>query len=136
MWNRYGLLRYVAVTVFLASSPLFSQEASTSKILIFEGSDWCANCLRLEKEVLADPQFEKFRQQYALVIERIDFPQRKTLDSKVRAYNEKMAERYAFEGIFPTVLLIDDRGSLIAPIPYHRQDVFEFIELLREKLPQ
>ena len=136
MWNRYSLLRFVAVIVFLASSPLFSQEASTSRILIFEGSDWCANCLRLEKEVLSDPQFEKFRQQYTLGIERIDFPQRKKLEATVRSYNEKMAERYAFEGIFPTVLLIDDQGSLIAPIPYHKQDVFEFIELVREKLPQ
>ena len=82
-------------------------ESKAFELIIFEGSDWCSNCVRLEKNVLSNPGFESFLLERNIKLKRIDFPQRKLLDKEHMAYNVSVAEKYLFDGVFPTLLLIE-----------------------------
>lgn len=112
------------------------QITSTSyKMIVFEGSDWCPNCIQFEKNVLQDSSFIQFADEHKISIERIDFPQRKRLEKAVVKYNEKIADQYHFDGTFPTILLVDESGKVIR-LSYENQNRDQFILLLSSKLSQ
>lgn len=77
----------------------------------FSGSDWCGPCIKLEKQIFEDPQFQKFAEEN-LVLLNADFPRLKKnqLDKAQMSLNEKLAEQYNKSGIFPLTLLLDENG--------------------------
>jgi len=77
----------------------------TIEFLVFEGSDWCSNCKRLEKTILLDSTFKTFLTTESIQITRIDFPQRKKLEISLKEKNEALAEKYGFDGSFPGLIL-------------------------------
>jgi thioredoxin-related protein len=85
------------------------------KILLnFSGSDWCAPCIKLKKDVFDKTSFTDFA--YAnLVLVRADFPRHKKnkLTDEQTAHNEKLAERYNPQGKFPLTLLLDADGNVL-----------------------
>jgi hypothetical protein len=109
-------------------------EVEPHRLLVFEGSDWCANCIRLEKQVLTDSSFVAFTQAAGLTVERIDFPQSKPLDKATRAHNRALAEQYHFEGQFPTLVLVNGQTGTVSRMSYSREDVGAFTAQLRAHL--
>ncbi|MEW4925066.1 thioredoxin fold domain-containing protein [Algibacter sp. 2305UL17-15] len=75
------------------------------RLVVFEGSDWCVNCRRLEKNILSDTSFTAFLSANKIGLTRVDFPQRKKQDIQVKRNNEILTERYKFDGRFPTLIL-------------------------------
>ena len=108
-------------------------EHSNTTLYIFTGSDWCADCRRLEKNVLADSAFTNEMQRNNIDIEIIDFPQRKKLPPETVKRNESIAETYDFKGIFPTLILSQSEHNYEV-LKYKNQLAFEFSELVVEKL--
>jgi len=104
------------------------------KLIVFEGSDWCSNCIRLEKNVLSKLSFEAFLNDKNIDFKRVDFPQRKQLSELDKKRNAEIAEKYNFKGAFPTVLLIDESSNLIFTIPYQSQNSEAFISLIQSKI--
>ena len=82
----------------------------------FSGSDWCGWCIRLDKEVFSEKAFSEYAAKN-LVLFVADFPQRKKLPKKVAEQNRRLAMRYRVEG-FPTVLLLDKKGTLLGRTGY------------------
>jgi thioredoxin-related protein len=80
----------------------------------FSGSDWCGPCIKLEKQIFEDPQFQKFAEGN-LVLLNADFPRLKKnqLDKAQMSLNEKLAEQYNKSGIFPLTLLLDENGKVV-----------------------
>ncbi|MBC3538342.1 thioredoxin family protein [Rufibacter sediminis] len=80
----------------------------------FSGSDWCGPCIKLEKQIFEDPQFQKFAEEN-LVLLNADFPRLKKnqLDKAQMSLNEKLAEQYNKSGIFPLTLLLDENGKVV-----------------------
>ena len=125
------------LSVFLLLSlAVFSQDKANYKLIVFEGSDWCSNCLRLERNVLSQASFTEYSSSVSLEIERIDFPQRNEQDEATRVYNAEVAEKYEFKGIFPTVLLVDNSNGEVHQIPYRKEDVDQFIGKLDQFMDQ
>ena len=105
------------------------------KLIIFEGSDWCVNCIQLEKNVLSDVAFIEFSQENEIEIERIDFPQRKKQDKETEKYNAEIAEKYKFDGTFPTVVLLDEESNELIKIPTRiHKSTKEFLSFIQEKI--
>ena|ERR1035438_306174 len=100
-------------------------------LLIFTGSDWCPNCRRLEKKILNDTTFINFTRN-RLNLEFADFPQNKKLDDKTIEKNKALAEKYHFQGIYPTILILDQKGKVLGQIRYKNQNPIEFIQELKE----
>lgn len=82
-------------------------------LLNFSGSDWCGPCIRLHKEILETPVFEKFADS-SLIMVNADFPRMKKnqLSPEQQKQNDAIADLYNTKGIFPLTLLIDANGKV------------------------
>jgi len=83
-------------------------------LLNFSGSDWCAPCIKMKKEVFESEVFLSIAEQ-ELVLVRADFPRSKKnqLSKEQIAHNEKLAEKYNPNGKFPLTLLVDTKGKVV-----------------------
>jgi thiamine biosynthesis lipoprotein len=123
--------------IFLSCSLLnFSSiDNPNLKLIIFEGSDWCVNCIQLEKNILSDVAFIEFSEGNEIEIERIDFPQRKKQDKEVEKYNADMAEKYDFDGTFPTVILLEKETNELIKVPSSKhKNTEDFLSFIQEKI--
>lgn len=97
------------------------QAANEGKQILvnFTGSDWCAWCAVLEREVFSQKEFlDAAKDKFVLVF--IDSPQDKSLLSEsAKSQNKKLVNDYGIRG-FPTVLVLDAGGKLIAKTGYMR----------------
>ena len=84
---------------------------------LFTGSDWCIWCKRLEGEVLSQKAFsDEVGKTFVPVF--LDFPNDKSLVKAATAKrNKELSEKYAIRG-FPTVLLLDAKGEVLAQTGY------------------
>lgn len=83
-------------------------------LLNFSGSDWCAPCIKMKKEVFESEAFLTLAEQ-KLVLVRADFPRSKKnqLVKEQVEHNEKLAEKYNPTGKFPLTLLVDAKGKVV-----------------------
>ncbi|MCF6176593.1 MAG: thioredoxin family protein [Victivallaceae bacterium] len=109
-------------------------DAQKSKKIIlanFSGSDWCGWCIKLDKEVFSKPEFKKFAKEN-LVLLMVDFPRNKKKQSKaVQKQNAKLAKKYNIKG-FPTILLLDDNGKVLAQTGYQPGGAQAYIKHLKK----
>lgn len=98
----------------------FDEAVNTAKtenknvLLNFSGSDWCAPCIKMKKEVFESEAFQALASE-SLVLVRADFPRNKKhqLSKEQTQHNEALAEKYNPKGKFPLTLLIDANGKVI-----------------------
>ncbi|MDD2716634.1 MAG: thioredoxin family protein [Candidatus Wallbacteria bacterium] len=95
----------------------------------FSGSDWCHWCMKLDEEVFSKPEFKQFAGQN-LVLFLVDFPNRKQLPPETAAQNRKLADKYGVQG-YPTVLLLDAGGNLLATTGYKEGGAAAYVEHLK-----
>ena len=109
------------------------EAASQSKpvVLVFSGSDWCAPCIKLDKSIWQSAEFKEYAASN-LILERADFPKKKQnqLDSNLQKQNDGLAERYNKEGVFPLVVVLDSKGTVLGKASYKNVSPNEYIALL------
>lgn len=98
----------------------------------FSGSDWCGWCIRLDKEVFSQKEFQDYANQ-SLVLFLADFPRKKAQDAKLKAQNAALMKTYKVEG-FPTVLLLDAGGKVIATTGYEPGGAKAYVEHIKKIL--
>jgi len=104
-------------------------------LLNFSGSDWCAPCIKMKKEIFESEQFQEFADAN-LVLVRADFPRTKKnqLEASQREHNERLAEQYNPNGKFPLTLLLDSNGTVKQEWDgYSNMTVDAFIDQVRSK---
>ncbi len=109
------------------------EQAEKEKLPIlvnFSGSDWCIWCQRLESEVFATEEFKSYAGDN-LVLFLADFPRQKEQAQPIKEQNQKLAQKYEVRG-FPTILLLDSDGELLARTGYKRGGAEPYIEHLKE----
>ena len=100
-------------------------------ILVFQGSDWCAPCIKLDKEVWSTGEFKAYAKDHFVMLQA-DFPKRKAnaLDAKQQEQNNKLAEAYNTNGYFPYVVVLDKNGKVLGSTGYKKMSPKEYISLL------
>lgn len=98
----------------------------------FSGSDWCGWCIKLDNEVFSQDAFRKYAEDN-LVLFLADFPNSKPQTSEVKAQNEALAQKYGIRG-FPTVLLLDATGNVLAQTGYQAGGAEAYVEHIKELL--
>ncbi|AVI50041.1 thioredoxin family protein [Pukyongia salina] len=90
-------------------------------ILVFKGSDWCAPCIKLEREVLSTEYFRTYAKEHFVLLEA-DFPKRKknALPDDLQKKNNELAERYNKRGVFPFVVVLDKDGNVLGETGYFK----------------
>jgi thioredoxin-related protein len=98
----------------LEQAKKIAQETHKNILLNFSGSDWCGPCIKMEKEIFENGQFQEYAAQH-LVLVNADFPRLKKnqLDKRQIGLNEQLAEEYNKTGAFPLTLLLDANGKVI-----------------------
>ena len=137
-----GLLIFVSAFTLPTSTPWLTDmdqaKAKAAKedkfiLMSFQGSDWCANCMRLEKDLFENSAFDGFAKDN-LVLLKLDFPARKKnqLPAEQKAHNEKLAEKYNKSGSFPMVLILDSDGKVVGKMKHPSKSVNEYLSSLRK----
>ena len=119
---------------FVDKDSIFRKATTEQKniFMVFSGSDWCPNCIRFDKQVLENPDFQSFIKSNLFFL-NADFPQRKKQPQALIAQNEALAEEYNPKGVFPTLLLISPNKKII-PLSYHQETALQFIDKMKKVL--
>jgi len=139
-------MKKIALLFMLSLTSLgFSQEWKTSLdeakavankenkkiLLVFSGSDWCAPCMKLEKNVWKSEVFKKeAAEKYVLI--KADFPKKKAnqLSSELTENNNKLAEKYNKDGNFPLVVMLDKNGKVQGMTGFKNISAENYVKLL------
>jgi hypothetical protein len=83
-------------------------------LLNFSGSDWCAPCILLRRQILDNPDF-LLMADTSLILVNADFPRSKRnhLTAEQQALNNSMADKYNSQGKFPYTLLLNADGKVV-----------------------
>jgi thioredoxin-related protein len=138
--------KFILIFICLVSNLLFSQnwksnfddakkEALTSNktiLLVFSGSDWCAPCIKLDKNIWQSKDFIQFSDEN-YVLYKADFPKKKAnqLTENLKQQNNALAEKYNQDGNYPFVVLLDGSGKVIGVTGYKNYTPLEYIAHLK-----
>jgi thioredoxin-related protein len=100
-------------------------------ILVFQGSDWCAPCIKLDREIWSTDTFKKYSSENYVMLQA-DFPRRKknALSETQTTANAKLAEAYNKNGIFPFVVVLDSNGKVLGETSYKKTTPENYIKEL------
>jgi thioredoxin-related protein len=100
-------------------------------IIVFSGSDWCAPCIKLDKNIW---QSEAFKNEAAKnwVLVKANFPRKKAneLSNEQTEHNRKLAEKYNIEGSFPLVVVLDNNGKVLGKMGFKNVAPEEYINMI------
>ncbi len=110
-----------------------ASETNHSILLVFSGSDWCAPCMKLDKQIWQSEEFKSSVKQNWVLL-KADFPRKKSnkLSKEQTALNAELAEKYNKNGIFPLVMVLDSDGNVLGQTSYKNITPSEYVALLNE----
>lgn len=133
------------IIVLINTSGLFAQDwltdldaakeiaATDNKaiVLVFQGSDWCAPCIKLDKEIWSTDEFKTYADEHYVMLQA-DFPRRKKnrLPEAQAEANAKLADQYNKSGIFPFVVVLDKEGKVLGETGYEKLSPEAYISQL------
>lgn len=113
---------FIAISIFIAVGWETDFEKAKEKaakehkfvLLNFSGSDWCIPCINLKRTIFENTSFQNFADSN-LVLINADFPRLKKnqLAKDQQKNNEKLADKYNPDGIFPYTLLLNAEGKVL-----------------------
>ena len=99
-------------------------------LLDFSGSDWCGWCKKLDKEVFSTKAFKEYaKKNFVLLL--ADIPHAKPMPKEVLEQNNMLQHMYGVRG-FPTVLILDKDGKVLARTGYKAGGAKAYIAHLEE----
>lgn len=100
-------------------------------ILVFQGSDWCAPCIKLDHEVWSTQTFKKYAKEHFVMLQA-DFPRKKknALSKEQAKANGYLFETYNKNGIFPFVVVLDNTGKVLGETSYKKTTPENYIKEL------
>ncbi len=133
-----GIILFVSTIGFaqdwqtdLEAAKKLATDQDKNIIIVFSGSDWCAPCIKLDKNIW---QSDAFKNQSAndWILLKADFPRKKAneLSKDQTANNRKLAEKYNIEGSFPLVVLVDKNGKVLGKMGFKNVSPEEYIKMI------
>lgn len=102
-------------------------------VLVFQGSDWCAPCIKLDRAVWSTDTFKTYAKDHFVMVQA-DFPRKKAnaLSEAQTLANAQLAETYNKRGIFPFVVVMNANGKVLGETSYQKASAEGYIEILNE----
>jgi len=112
-----------------------SVEEQKPIILVFAGSDWCAPCIKLDKNIWQSEEF-KFYSKENYILYKADFPRKKAnqLSENKTKQNASLAERFNPKGHFPLVVVLNSEEKILGKMGYKKLSPTAYISLLNNCL--
>lgn len=117
----------------LDSAKNIAFEKNENIILVFQGSDWCAPCIKLDRNVWSTTEFKEYALDHYVMLQA-DFPRKSqnALSEDQQKKNNKLAEKYNSNGIFPLVVILDNQGKVLGETGYKNSTPSEYIAELNK----
>ena len=98
-------------------------------VLVFSGSDWCAPCIKLDREIWNTEAFKTYAKAHYVML-KADFPKRKknALSKEQQEHNNVLAEKFNKNGYFPLVIVLDKNGTVLGKTGYQKTTPEAFIK--------
>lgn len=136
---------FLGILFFLVTLPGIAQEWKTDMdeaqleaqkehkeiLLVFQGSDWCAPCIKLDREIWTSSEFKEYAKKHYILV-KADFPRRSKnqLEPEQQKKNNALAEKYNQQGYFPLVVVMDEEGHVLGKTGYKKLSPTAYIALL------
>lgn len=136
----FTLLLFISTTIFAQDWQTNFEKAKETAtennqkiILVFQGSDWCAPCIKLDNEIWSSKEFKAYAKDNYVML-KADFPRRRKnkLAKEQQKHNDALAEKYNQEGLFPLVVVLDNTGKVLGKTGYKKIDPKEYINILNK----
>ncbi|MFK7776011.1 MAG: thioredoxin family protein [Saprospiraceae bacterium] len=90
-------------------------------VLVFQGSDWCAPCIKLDRQIWSTDAFKNYAKDNYILLQA-DFPRRRknALPKTQAKANAKLADAYNKNGVFPFVVVLDNEGKILGETSYKK----------------
>ncbi len=100
-------------------------------VMVFSGSDWCAPCIRLDKNIWQSEEFKKVADEKWVLV-KLNFPRKKAnqLSEEQTEHNRELAEKYNREGSFPLVIVMQPDGKILGKLGFKNVSPNEYIEMI------
>lgn len=100
-------------------------------ILVFQGSDWCAPCIKLDREIWSTTEFKNYAKENFVLL-KADFPRKRKnqLSEIQKEKNKKLMEQYNPRGYFPFVVVLDKNGKALGTTGYKKTTPTAYVDLL------
>jgi thioredoxin-related protein len=114
-----------------AKAKQIATEQNKHIVLVFQGSDWCAPCIKLDREIWTSDVFIDYANEHYVML-KADFPRKKQnkLSEEQAEANAKLAETYNKRGFFPLVLVLNSKGSILGETGYKKTTPEAYIQEL------
>lgn len=108
-----------------------ANEKDQNIILVFQGSDWCAPCIKLDREVWSTNEFQEYAKDHFVMLQA-DFPRKKKnkLETPQQKKNNLLAEKYNKQGFFPHVVVLNKKGNVLGRTGYKKVSPSAYIKIL------
>lgn len=105
-----------------------AEQENKQILLVFSGSDWCAPCIKLDKNIWQTNTFQDYAETHFILL-RADFPRRKKnqLSEQQQKHNNNLAEQYNPNGYFPLVVLLNADGNILNKLGYKALETQAYI---------
>lgn len=115
-------------TNFVKAKELASKE-NKPIILVFQGSDWCAPCIKLDHEIWSTEIFKNYAAAHFIMLQA-DFPRKKknALPEEQTKANAKLFEIYNKNGVFPFVVILNNTGKVLGETSYKKSTPESYIK--------
>ncbi len=115
----------------LNQAKTISAKENKNIVLVFQGSDWCAPCIKLDKEIWSTDEFKNYSKKHFVMLQA-DFPRKKKnkLETLQQQQNNELAEKYNKQGFFPHVVVLNKKGNVLGRTGYKKVSPTEYIKLL------
>lgn len=110
---------------------IIAEKESKKIVLVFQGSDWCAPCMKLDKEIWSTEEFKTYAAENYVMLQA-DFPKRKAnkLPEEQQQKNNALAEKYNQQGFFPHVVVLSASGKVLGKLGYEKTTPSAYIKKL------
>lgn len=115
----------------LAKAHKLAKEGQKNIVLVFQGSDWCAPCIKLDREIWSTEEFQHLAKDKFVML-KADFPRRQKnkLPSDQEEQNKELASRYNPKGYFPYVVVMEASGKVLGDAGYEKTTPKEYFQKL------
>ncbi|RIV71960.1 thioredoxin family protein [Flagellimonas aequoris] len=98
-----------------------AQKNNNHIVLVFQGSDWCAPCIKLDREIWSTQEFQSLAKGHFVML-KADFPRKKQnkLPAVQEEHNKTLASKYNPNGYFPYVVVLDATGKVLGQAGYEK----------------
>jgi thioredoxin-related protein len=137
----FFLITFTALISFSANAQNWQTDINKAKelaatkncniVLVFQGSDWCAPCIKLDQKIWSSEEFKNYAKDHYVML-LADFPRKKKnqLSKEQQEKNNTLAEKYNRQGFFPLIVVLDKDGKVLGSTGYKNISPKGYIDLL------